>query len=141
MREDEDMRTAFGLFLLAHGAIHASWFSPAPPHQEGAPAWPFDLTSSWLLTPLGVRGATIRVPAAALCVVALIGFVAAGAGVLGVPGMSAIWRPLVTISAFASLAVLILLFRSWFTVGVALDVGLLAGTLVYGEKLSALVGR
>jgi hypothetical protein len=46
-------RVALGGFAVAHGLIHASFLSPQPRTEPGAPAWPFHLDRSWLLSRLG----------------------------------------------------------------------------------------
>ena len=48
------MRILFGLFLLAHGLIHASYVAPSPAATAGGPEWPFDMARSWLVTSLGM---------------------------------------------------------------------------------------
>jgi len=39
------MRALLGLFLIAHGLIHAAYLVPRPPD---AAQWPFDLSRTWL---------------------------------------------------------------------------------------------
>ena len=77
------MRLPLGVFLIAHGVIHASYVSPRP---ADAASWPLDLTRSWLL---GFAGAPVLRPLGLLLVAATAAFVLAGLGVLGLHGL---WR-------------------------------------------------
>lgn len=114
------MELAVAAFLVAHGAIHASFLSPRPAPKPGAPAWPFDLDHSWLLTPLGIRSRTLRplgVAVVALTIACCILAALAVAGVL--PGELVI--PTVTAAAVASLATLTVFFHLWLGLGILID--------------------
>ena len=124
-------RLLFAGFLLAHGAIHASFLSPRPPATAGGPAWPFELARSWVLTPLGVQPETARLLGMAL--------VAATAGAFALAALAAtgllpaeLWGPTTAIGAVASLALLVLFFHPWLVLGLAIDLGLLWAVLVAG---------
>ena len=54
-------RLVLAAILLGHAAIHAGYLSPRPTPTLGGPAWPFDLAHSWILSPLGVGGDTLRI--------------------------------------------------------------------------------
>jgi hypothetical protein len=113
-------RYLFGFFLVAHGLIHASYFSPRP---ANAKQWPFELNHSWLLA----MGETVLQPLGlVLAVVTTSGFVLAGLGVLGVPMLHDVWRTLAVIAAGSSVLLLVLFWHFWLVLGVLLSLGLLA---------------
>jgi hypothetical protein len=68
----------------------------------------------------------IALVAVTLAAFGLAALVAAGIGPVS------LWIPAVTIGATASLAVLLVFFHPWLIVGVAIDIGLLAASLVGG---------
>jgi hypothetical protein len=119
------------LFLVAHGLIHASFVSPAPPATTGGPQWPFDLTRSWALSPLGLDAAVTRVVGLALVTVVVAGYAAAASSYVGVtPG--AWFAPAVVAASLASLALLGLFFHPWLVLGLAIDALLLWAVLLNG---------
>jgi len=118
-------------FLLAHGALHASFLAPSPPATPGAPTWPFDLTQSWLLTPLGVQSDVLRLLGVALVSVSIAAFAIAAMATVG-PLPTMLFAPATAAGALASLALLILFFHPWLVIGVAIDVGLLWAVVVAG---------
>jgi hypothetical protein len=64
-----------------------------------------------------------------LVMLATLGFMAAGLGLLGVPLLHEWWAPLTVFSAAISLPLFILFWHPWLIVGAALDLFLLASTL------------
>lgn len=122
-------RLLIAAFLLAHAAIHAAFISPRPPATAGGPAWPFELSRSWILGPLGLDSELGRILGLALIAVTFGGFALAALAALGlVP--AGIWPAAVTIGAVASIAVLALFFHPWLVLGVAIDLALLWAVLV-----------
>lgn len=122
-------RLLIAAFLLAHAAIHAAFISPRPPATAGGPAWPFELSRSWILGPLGLDSELGRILGLALIAVTFGGFALAALAALGlVP--AGIWPPAVAIGAVASIAVLALFFHPWLVLGVAIDLALLWAVLV-----------
>ena len=117
------------LFLLAHGLIHASFVSPRPPAPAGGPEWPFELTRSWALSPLGLDGDAGRVLGFVLLAITLVALLVAAASVVGLLGQAA-FVPGVVAGSIASLALLVLFFHPWLTLGVAIDLVLLWAVLV-----------
>lgn len=119
------------LFLAAHGLVHASYASPEPRPSQGGPAWPFHLDRSWLLTPLGLDAAAIRVIGLALVALVVAGYAASALAVLGVlPGS---WFVPVTAGAsVASIVLLTLFFTPWIVLGLVIDAALLAGVVAAG---------
>jgi hypothetical protein len=123
------MSWLLGLFLVAHGLIHASFVSPRPPATAGGPAWPFDLGHSWALSPLGLEGDAGRLLGVALIGLTLVGFVVAAGGAVGILG-SNLFVPGVVVGSVASLVLLVAFFHPWLVLGVAIDVALLWVVLV-----------
>jgi hypothetical protein len=116
-------------FLLAHAAIHVGFISPRPPSTAGGPQWPFELSRSWALTPLGVDADLGRILGMALVAATLGGFAIAAIAALGfVP--AAIWPAASAIGAIASIALLLLFFHPWLVLGVGIDLVLLWAVLV-----------
>jgi len=119
------MNLLLALFLAAHGLIHASFLSPAPPRTAGGPEWPFEMTRSWLVTGLQLDPGIVRGAGA--------GLVAASVGLLLLAALSSIgwlvpasWWPTVAVAgAVASLATLLLFFHPWLVLGVAIDLVLI----------------
>jgi hypothetical protein len=61
-----------------------------------------------------------------LVVLATVGFMAAGLGLLGVPLLHEWWIPLTVFSAAVSLPLFVLFWHPWLIVGAALDLAILA---------------
>ena len=80
-------RLVLAAFLLGHAAIHAGYLSPRPVATIGGPPWPFDLTHSWVLSPLGVAPETLRVLGFGLFALTLAAFALAAVAAVGfLPG-------------------------------------------------------
>jgi len=98
------LRIIFGVFIVLHGLVHLLYFGQSARYFELQPAmvWP---DGSWAFSRLLGDEAT-RILASISCVLAAIGFVAGGIGILV---RLAWWRPVVVGSAVFS-AVIIVLF-------------------------------
>ena len=125
------VKILFALFLIAHGLVHAILAAtPIPNDPEPKPGAFFTATSrSWLLPQLGLGGSAIQWIGIILVILSTVGFVLAGLGVLGVPGLSTIWRTVTVISSCLSLLLLILFWHPWLMVGVLIDCALLIALL------------
>lgn len=124
-------RLLFAAFLLAHGGIHASFLAPRPPATPSGPAWPFELSRSWALTPLGVQAKTTRLLGTALVAVTIAAFALSALATAGfIP--ADVWGPATAAGALSSIALLVLFFHPWLVLGVAIDLGLLWAVLVAG---------
>lgn len=123
------MTWLLAIFLLAHGLIHASFISPRPPATAGGPEWPFELSRSWLLSPLGLDGDVSRAVGIVLLVVSVGAFALAAASVAGIAGQP-IFAPAIGAGTVASLALLILFFHPWLVLGLGIDAVLLWAVLV-----------
>lgn len=95
------LRVLFAVVLILHGLAHAS-----------AGMWATDIGGRTLVTVLW-EGATV-------------GFIAAGAGLLGVAGLRRWWRMLVAVAAVSSLTLLVLYSHPLFIVGMIADFVLVA---------------
>ncbi len=114
------MRTLMGLFLVAHGLIHASYFTPVPADAKG---WPFALTRSWLLA--GVGAAALRPLGWTLALVAALAFTAAGLGLLGVPFLAGDWQAFAVVGAVASLLLLVMFWNAMLVLGIVVSAAVL----------------
>ena len=117
------------ILLLAHGLIHASFISPRPPATAGGPEWPFELSRSWLLSPLGLDGEASRAVGLLLLVVTVVAFSVAAASAAGIWAQP-LFVPAVGAGATASLALLVLFFHPWLVLGIAIDAVLLWAAFV-----------
>ncbi len=115
------LRLVIAGFLMAHAVVHAGFMSRRPPPTPGAPAWPFELGYSWLLSRLGADPGMLRVLGAALLVLTLVGYGVASLAALGVLD-GGLWLPGIATGTTASLALLLLFFHPWLVLGVAIDV-------------------
>jgi hypothetical protein len=119
-------------FLVAHAAIHTSFIAPRPPATAGGPAWPFDLSHSWALRPLGLRSPATRALGLALVATTLAGFGLSAMSTLGILP-AALWPTSVVVGSVASLGLLVLFFKPWLVLGLGVDLVLLWAALVAGS--------
>ena len=121
------LKIALGIFLIAHGLVHSGLaFAPNPDDPDETPGAFFtSLDRSWLLPQLGSNAATVRWIGIALVVLSTVGFILAGLGFLGVPGLDAVWRTLALVASFISLLLLVLYWHRWLPVGVLIDIGVI----------------
>jgi hypothetical protein len=125
------LNTLFAIILIAHGLVHAGLAAaPIPNDPDPKPGAFFTAVErSWLLPKLSLNASAIQWMGIILVVLATLGFVLAGLGGLGVPGLNAVWRSLAVFSACLSLLLLILFWHSWLVVGVLIDIGILVALL------------
>jgi hypothetical protein len=136
------MKIIIGLFLIAHGLVHVGLAAaPDPNESESKPGAFFTAPQrSWLLPQLGLKPAAIRRIGILLVVFTTLGFVLAGLGVFGVPGLAELWRTIAVVSAVLSLLLLLLFWHPWIILGVLIDVGIIF-SLVWADWPSpALIG-
>ena len=101
------MRWLFGLFLIAHGLVHAAiWLAPAT--QEA----PFDVRRTRLFGDIGAFGT-------ALGLLAGTAFVMAGSAYLTAVAW---WPGVLALAAGFSVAVLLVTFTKWWLLALAIDV-------------------
>lgn len=107
-------------FLAAHGLIHGAIYGiPKPADGEA----PFDPSSSWALAAAGVRAESAKAASVALAMTSTVLFMAAAAGLALDAGW---WPKLVVVAAGVAAAFKIVYFHPWLTLGVLLDVGIVA---------------
>jgi hypothetical protein len=116
-RVNSAIRIVAGLLLIAHGLVHLLYVTP----EAGDARYPFTLRESWLV-PEGLR----RRVAIVLIAATIVFFVLLGLAVWGVPGLSGAWPALAIIAAASSLALLIAFWDVRLSIGVAIDVALIA---------------
>lgn len=114
------MKTLLGLFLIAHGLIHASYLTPKPDD----PKYPFSFTESWFAHIAGDASKPIGM---ILALIVVMSFALAGLGVLGVPGLEASWKIFTTVGAISSLLLLALYWHTWLVLGLVINAVLLYG--------------
>lgn len=118
----------FGVFLILHGLIHAGYFAPALPVPPQAKIKPpeFSFEHSWLIKYLGIHAGTVKFTGTGAVVVALVGFIAAGLGVMGVPWLANYWQTVAIVSAAASTLVLLASWNAWFIAALAINIAIAA---------------
>lgn len=124
------LKLLFAAFLVAHGLIHASYVTPAPPRTAGGPEWPFEMGRSWLVTGLSIDAGPVRLLGTVLIAVTVAAFVLAALSTVGVLVPSGWWPIFVAIGALASAMQLAIFFHPWLIVGLAIDATLLWAALV-----------
>ena len=125
------MKIIITLFLIAHGLVHTGLASAPNPNDPDAKPGSFftSISRSWLLPQLGLNEAAVKWMGIILVALATLGFVLAGLGVFGVPGLSEIWRTVAVVSAGVSLLLLVLFWHPWLIVGVLIDISILIALL------------
>jgi hypothetical protein len=119
------MKIFYGLFIIAHGLIHASYLTPKPED----PKYPFYFDKGWFGNLVG----TMVTPIGKILVVLTVVFFAlAGLGLMGVPGLANFSRQLLIAGSIASLLVLVLYWHPWLILGIVIDVVVLYGVLKLG---------
>ncbi|MCK4975544.1 MAG: hypothetical protein KAS36_01280 [Anaerolineales bacterium] len=125
------LKILFTVFLIAHGLVHAILAAaPIPNDPDSKPGAFFTASDrSWLLPQLGMNASTVQWIGIILVALSTLGFVLAGLGVFGVPGLTTVWRTVAVVSSCTSLLLLILFWHPWIIVGVLIDVGILVSLL------------
>lgn len=119
----------FGIFLIAHGLVHAGLAAAPRPDIPDAKPFTFWTSPSWLLAGLGESFS--RPAGTVLWIASTSLFVAAGVGVLGLTGLREIWGGLTVAGAITSLLLLLLFWHRWLVIGVFINVTLLLVVLVF----------
>ena len=121
------IRVFIALFLIAHGYIHFS-LTKVPVPATGAmrtPFWPGwwrkDVDPLWLASRMGLPETVVRIAGSMLWLATLLGFTLAGLGILGVPGLNAIWQGMAIGGSIASLLLLGFYWHPWLVAGVLID--------------------
>ncbi len=126
------LRIIFGVFIMLHGLVHLLYFGQSARYFELQPglAWP---DGSWSFSAL-LGDERTRLLASASCVLAAIGFVAGGVGILA---RQAWWRPPAVGAAAFSAVMLIFLWDGQMqrlhdkgAIGVLINVAILVAVLI-----------
>ena len=102
-------RTIIAILLVLHGLAHSA-----------AGVWAMSLGPAWAVIPLWL--------------IAEVGFVAAGLGLAGVPGLRAAWQPIAFFAGVSSVALLASFGTLPLVVGLVLDVALLVLATAAAER-------
>jgi hypothetical protein len=115
------LRLAIGVFLIAHGLIHAAiWLPQAASRSVRASGTaPFDPGYSWLFSGVGEDAA--RWLAALLAIAAAVLYVSGGIGLFAHLEW---WRGATITASVASLVLFALYFNPWLSLAVLIDVAL-----------------
>jgi hypothetical protein len=125
------VRTFFAIFLIAHGLMTMSLSTvPVPAlgalHTPYFPAWWRDnVDNTWPASRLGIPVGIIRIVGSSLWMAVLVCFAAAGAGLLGLPGLNSLWQIFAAAGAFNSLILLALYWHPWLFIGLLLNISIL----------------
>ncbi len=125
----------FGIFLIAHGLVHTGLAAAPRPNIPDAKPFTFWTSPSWRFIELGESFA--RPAGKVLWIASTLLFVAAGSGVLGLPGIREIWQGLATAGAIASLLLLLIFWHPWLVFGAVIDVGILLALIVFDWPLES----
>lgn len=126
------VRILFSLFLIAHGLVTIRILVPAQKNgtqrSHFLPSWRQDVVDeSWPITRLGLPATVIHASGWIMWVGIMAGFLTAGLGLLGVPGLAQIWQQLALVAVAISVLLLVLFWRLWDIVGMLINFGILAG--------------
>lgn len=125
------MKIIFALFLIAHGLVHAGLAAAPNPDDPDAGAGAFFTSPkrSWLFLRLGIDQRIVQWIGIILVVITVFGFVLAGLGVFGVPGLAGLWRSIAVVSSIISLILLVLFWHPWLIIGVLIDSAIIISML------------
>ncbi len=126
------LRIGIAVLMIAHGLVHVSLTlvpvpAPGSPPTPFWPAWWREATDpTWPISRLGLPSLGVRLLGSALWVGALAGFVLAGVGLLGAPGLNGVWPTLAGVAAVLSLILLGFYWHPWLVIGALLSLACLA---------------
>ena len=125
------LRLAIGGLLVAHGLVHAALWLPQAVGVRRSEDAPFDPGHSWLLSGLSDSG--VRTLGCVLAVAAAIALAGAGLGYIAEQA----WWPVAAMGgAGTSLALIVLYWDVWLSVGVLIDVAVVAGAIAASTAAS-----
>lgn len=119
------LKVSLAVLMIAHGLVHSVLaVAPDPSDPDARPGAFFTAVErSWLLSRLGLNASFVRWIGILLVTLSTLGFALTGLGILGVAGLSTIWRTLAALSACVSSLLLIFFWHRWLPVGVLVDIG------------------
>ncbi|HEX6132311.1 MAG TPA: hypothetical protein VF044_11330 [Actinomycetota bacterium] len=116
----DTMRIVIALFLAAHGLVHLLYLAPRP---EDDPRYPFVPEERWSARAVGLDDAAAKAVAASLAILCAVVLVVAGVALLA---DAELWQPLAVLGSAVSLILLLGFMHPWLTIGVAIDVAIIA---------------
>ena len=114
-------RVFFAVFLIGHALVHVMYFVPEPSADQNGLEWPFRLDSSWVLS--GLSSQSIRALGAVLAILATVGFLATGVGLLLDVGW---WTGAAVVSAVTSLVLMTAYLQPLILLGLVIDIFVLS---------------
>lgn len=112
-----------GAFLIVHGVLHPGvWTAPQQPDESA----PFVPGRSWVLAAVRVAPALARAMGLALAWYTAVVYAVAGAGALA---GSDWWPTAALVGAASGLVLKAVWFDRWLSIGVLLDVGVVAAVI------------
>lgn len=121
-------RLIFLALLVAHGLVHIGVWAMPMPADGKEPR--FDTAHSWLLGDARKLAISLAVVSAALFAIAA----------LGLFGHADWWRAMAVVASGVSLGLMTLFFNPWLLAGWGLNVGLIAGIVLFSWSSERLVG-
>ena len=127
IRGGPEMKIIIALFFIAHGLVHAGLAAAPNPDDPDARAGAFFTSPerSWLFHRSSFGKNIVQWIGIILVAFATIGFVLAGLGVFGVPGLEDLWRSIAVISSIFSLVLLVLFWHPLLILGVLIDTAII----------------
>ena len=136
------MRIAVGIFIIAHGLVHSILAVAPNPADPDAKIGLFftSIDRSWILPKLELNSGIIQAIGIILVALSTLGFLLAGLGILGVGGLSVIWRTVAVVSSIISSLLLITFWHPWLPVGLVINILTFVGLLVIKWPTADLIG-
>ena len=102
--------TLFGIFLITHAVAHAGLVAaPIPDDPDPKPGSFFTAKArSWIFQRIKLESIPVQKIGIILVILSVLGFILAGLGALGVPGLKGIWQTAADVSAIVSLILLVI---------------------------------
>lgn len=113
------MRTVVGLLLIAHGLVHLMYLMPRPEDDQ---SYPFVPETRWSAKLVGLGPSTAKMIAVSLAVAVAVVLLVSGIALFA---DADIWKAAAATGSLLSLALLLLFFHPWLTIGIAVDVAIL----------------
>jgi hypothetical protein len=113
------VRTVVGLLLIAHGLVHLLYLMPRP---EDDPSYPFVPETRWSAKLVGLEPSTAKIVAVSLAVAVAVVLLLSGIALFA---DADIWKVAAATGSLLSLALLLLFFHPWLTIGIAIDAAIL----------------
>ena len=135
------VRIILAIFIIAHGLVHSVLaIAPDPDALEAKPFEFFSsLDRSLILSKIGVSAEIGRFIGFGLVILATLGFILSGLGILGIPLLIVIWRGLAIGASLVSLILLILFWHKWLPVGVIIDLAVIFAMMISFSQIEELI--